>query len=65
MPWTPADAAKKNHKIADNPRLQQLWVEVANSSLEKHGDEQRAIREAHSVVDNQLGRQRVAKETKT
>lgn len=49
MPWSPGDAY--NHtKKASNPRLQRQWAHVANSELEQHGDEARAIRAANSVV---------------
>ena len=35
---------------ADNPELQELWARVANETLNRTGDEARAIREANAVV---------------
>jgi hypothetical protein len=52
MPWTPDDAEKHTHK-ATTPELQHLWAQVANESLERDGDEGRAIREANAVVARQ------------
>jgi hypothetical protein len=52
MPWTSHDAERHTHK-ADSPALKQLWAKVANESLEKIGDEARAIREANAVVARQ------------
>lgn len=44
MPWTPDDAERHTHK-AKTPELKELWAKVANESLERDGDEGRAIRE--------------------
>lgn len=52
MPWASNDAEKHTHK-ANNPTLKDLWAKVANESLEKTGDEGRAIREANAVVARQ------------
>jgi hypothetical protein len=52
MPWTPDDAERHTHK-ATTPELKELWANVANESLENHGDEGRAIREANAVVARQ------------
>ena len=52
MPWTSNDAEKHTHK-ASNSTLRDLWAKVANESLEKNGDEGRAIREANAVVAQQ------------
>ncbi len=49
MPWTSLHAKKHTH-LADTVELQQLWSQVANEALKKHGDEGRAIREANAVV---------------
>lgn len=49
MPWTESDAESKTH-LAITPRLRSMWASIANSSLEKHGDEARAIKEANSAV---------------
>jgi hypothetical protein len=52
MRWTPNDAERHTHKAA-TAELQELWAKVANESLERTGDEGRAIREANSVVARQ------------
>jgi hypothetical protein len=52
MPWTSNDAEKHTHK-ASTSALKDLWAKVANESLEKTGDEGRAIREANAVVGRQ------------
>ena len=52
MPWTSNDAEKHTHK-ATTSELKELWAKVANESLERTGDEGRAIREANAVVARQ------------
>lgn len=52
MPWTPNDAERHTHKAA-TPTLKELWARIANESLERTGDEGRAIREANAVVARQ------------
>jgi hypothetical protein len=52
MPWTSNEAERHTHK-ATTPALQQLWTKVANETLERTGDEGRAIREANAVVARQ------------
>jgi hypothetical protein len=52
MPWTPSDAENHTHK-ATTQVLKQLWAKVANETLERNGDEGRAIREANAVVARQ------------
>lgn len=49
MPWTSRDAYRHTKK-ASTPNLQRMWSHVANSVLEKTGDEARAIREANAAV---------------
>jgi len=50
MPWlTDADSLRHN-KLAEG-RLGEIWRKVANETLERTGDEGRAIREANAVVD--------------
>ena len=49
MPWAPSDA-EKHTKKADTPAKQRQWANVANNTLDKTGDEARAIREANAVV---------------
>ena len=56
MPWRPDDARRHTHK-ATTRNLQELWAHVANDSLERTGDEGRAIREANAVVARQAERQ--------
>jgi hypothetical protein len=52
MPWTSSDAERHTHK-ATTSELKELWAKVANESLERTGDEGRAIREANAVVARQ------------
>jgi len=52
MPWSPNDAERHTHK-ATTSALKELWAKVANESLERTGDEGRAIREANAVVARQ------------
>ncbi len=52
MPWTSNDAEKHTRK-ATTPELKELWAKVANESLDRTGDEGRAIREANAVVGRQ------------
>ena len=49
MPWTADDAERHTHK-ATTSELKELWAKVANESLERNGDEGRAVREANAVV---------------
>lgn len=49
MPWTADDTERHTHK-AKTPALQKLWAEVANETLQRAGDEGRAVREANAVV---------------
>jgi len=49
MPWTPKDAKKKTKK-ASTKKKQRQWSAVANSELEKTGDEGKAVRIANGVV---------------
>jgi hypothetical protein len=43
----------KAHPKATNSELKELWAKVANESLERTGDEGRAVREANAVVARQ------------
>jgi hypothetical protein len=52
MPWTANDAEKHTHK-ANTPELKQLWAKIANESLQRDGDEGRAVREANAVIARQ------------
>jgi hypothetical protein len=50
MPWVD-DADSLRHNRLAQGRLGELWRKVANDTLERTGDEGRAIREANAVVD--------------
>jgi hypothetical protein len=52
MPWTSNDAERHAHK-ANTTELKEPWAKVANESLERTGDEGRAVREANAVVGRQ------------
>jgi hypothetical protein len=52
MPWNPNDAERHTRK-ATTSALKELWAKVANESLERTGDEGRAIREANAVIARQ------------
>ena len=49
MPWTP-DEAERHTRKATTRELQELWAKVANETLERTGEEGRAIREANAVI---------------
>jgi len=49
MPWDPGDAHKHTHK-ADSRKRERQWADVANSVLEKTGDDAQAIRAANAAV---------------
>lgn len=49
MPWTAADASKKDKK-ANSPKKRKQWAAVANSVLDKTGDEGKAIKTANAVI---------------
>ena len=53
MPWSAEDAQRHTHK-ATTRELQELWAQVANETLERRGNEGRAIREANAVVARQV-----------
>lgn len=52
MPWTSDDAERHTHK-ARTTALQNLWAKIANETLQRTGDEARAIREANAVIARQ------------
>lgn len=60
MPWTARDAYRHT-KAASTPDLQRQWAHVANSELERTGDEALAIRAANGVVGKGGGKQRKRK----
>jgi hypothetical protein len=49
MPWKASDASGHT-KQANTARKPQVWAEIANAELAKHGDEGRAIRAANAAV---------------
>lgn len=51
MPWTAKDAYSHTKK-ANTPALQAQWSTIANSHLERTGDEAAAIRMANDAVAN-------------
>lgn len=50
MPWVD-DADSLRHNKMAHGELGELWRKVANETLERTGDEGRAIREANAVID--------------
>lgn len=60
MPYGPSEAYKHNSKIKTD-RHARMWSDVFNSSLKRHNDEGRAFAEANSVVDQDIGRGKVAR----
>ena len=55
MPWTPADATRHTKKAAASPKAGRQWSGVANSVLDRTGDEGRAVKAANSVVAKRRG----------
>jgi uncharacterized protein YdaT len=55
MPWTSRDVSKHN-KSVKSPKRRRQWSEVANSILERTGDDARAIRGANSAVKKSKSR---------
>lgn len=49
MPWTPKDATRHDKKARSGVSKRQ-WSDVANSVLQKTGDEGLAVREANGVI---------------
>ena len=49
MPWTASDATRFTKK-AKSPKRKRMWSHVADSMLERTGDEGAAIRAANSVA---------------
>ena len=49
MPWKPGDA-KRHTKKAKSAKAQRQWKSVANSVLDRTGDEAAAIRAANGVI---------------
>ncbi len=49
MSWTPEDA-ERHTRLADTPKKQEQWADVANSALDRGLSERSAIEEADAVV---------------
>ena len=49
MPWTAKQATKHTRK-AKSPKRKRQWSKVANSILQRTGDDARAIRGANAAV---------------
>ena len=49
MPWTPTDAHRHNHSVKSS-KQKKRWSAIANSVLEKTGDDGKAIRIANGVA---------------
>jgi hypothetical protein len=50
MPWNSSDAKRHNKRAGKSKKRSKQWSAVANSVLEKTGDEGRAVRTANGVV---------------
>ena len=50
MPWR-NDADSMRHNRLAQGKLGEIWRKVANETLDRTGDEGRAIREANAVID--------------
>lgn len=57
MPWSPSDAESKTKK-ADTPKARRQWSDVANSVLERTGDDAQAVRTANGVIAKQKRKKR-------
>jgi hypothetical protein len=55
MPWKSTDANRHTKKAA-TPKLRRMWKDVANSMLQRTGDDAAAIRAANSVVKKRGGK---------
>ena len=55
MPWSPSDAKSKD-KAANTPAKQEQWSKVADSVLQRTGNEGLAIKEANGVIKRKEGR---------
>ena len=50
MPWTKDSDATRHTKKAKSPKRKRQWRHVANSILQRTGDEGRAVRGANAAV---------------
>jgi hypothetical protein len=64
MPWRPTDVSKHNRSVK-SPKRKRQWTDVANSILERTGDDARAIRGANSVVKKSQSKRSRRKATRS
>jgi len=57
MPWLNDEDSLRHNKRAEG-KLGEIWRKVANETLDRTGDEGRAIREANAVIDRIQQRRR-------
>lgn len=55
MPWNDDAASRKHHKDATGAHGK-MWRSIANSTLDRTGDEGRAIRTANAALNNRMGK---------
>jgi hypothetical protein len=61
MPWKPSSAKRHSKHAGKSKKRSRQWSAVANSVLEKTGDEGRAVRTANGVVKRGGKRKRARK----
>ena len=64
MPWTPSDAERHTSKAKGSIAKRQ-WSDVANSVLQKTGDNGRAVRTANGVVNKRGSIVNIARKDKS
>ena len=64
MPWATARDVARHNKSAKSPKRQRQWRDVANSILERTGDDARAIRGANSVVKKSKAKATTSRHTR-
>ncbi len=57
MPWDSEDAKRHTRKARSEKRKRQ-WAEVANSVLDRTGNEGSAVRQANAVVARRSGKKK-------
>lgn len=56
MPWkSNSDVSRHNKAAGKSKRKGRVWLEVANKTLKRTGNEGRAIREANAVAGRMYG----------
>lgn len=63
MPWQPRDAGRHTKKARSGGKTSRQWSHVANSMLERTGDEGVAIRAANAVVRDRGKRKKRGRKT--